>query len=209
MVERDQYNHVGDKYHDPKGCVFRELKKANVPFRTKIAPENDGYGFFKKVDYAPSVYKENVPYQKTQPLDKRRQGFGSRDAARRDEFTNTKSTERFREVLRKEQRLLPKPSMDLLTRPSTAPASPDKRDFPFRVTVCNYDLGRNQVTHFDPKVHRDRYYKMAVDREKVTGIFRPSSADIGRDIWSVQHMKPLEGTRHETKLFFDKSHLRL
>lgn len=45
-------------------------------------------------------YEVCAGYLKTQPLDKRKSGFGTRDASRRDEFTNHLAVEQYRERLR-------------------------------------------------------------------------------------------------------------
>ena len=44
-------------------------------------------------------------YIETQPLDSRKQGFGSRDAHRRDEFSNSVRTEQYRAQLIKEMQV--------------------------------------------------------------------------------------------------------
>jgi len=214
LVEGGAYTSVGDPYKDPIPSVFRlptKTEKPVTPFITKIHPVNDGNGYFTRPTYTPSEFKETIIYQKLEPIEKRRNGFGSHDATRWDEFTSTTRSGQFREGLKKENKHLPKPTDEMMretermytmTRAQTAPAS-----FPYRCTVSNYDIGRNQVTDFNPKATRDRYYKMATNREKVLGPFSPSSSDIGRDSWSVVYSPPKCGSKTDTKHFWDKSHL--
>jgi hypothetical protein len=51
---------------------------------------------FAKVTYASEPYSEMERYTKTQPLDSRKKGFGSKDASRRGEFTSYIRTEQYR-----------------------------------------------------------------------------------------------------------------
>lgn len=59
-------------------------------------PQNAGSGMFAKVTYASEPYSEMERYTKTQPLDSRKKGFGSKDASRRGEFTSFIRTEQYR-----------------------------------------------------------------------------------------------------------------
>lgn len=212
IVDGGAYTSVGDPYKDPVASVFREKgkgEKAPTPFHNERIPVNDGNGYFTKSSYTPSDFKETIIYQKLEPLEKRRNGFGTHDATRWDEFTSTTRSGQFRESLKKELRHLPKPSEEMfretekMTRAMTAPSS----DYPYRLTVTNFDIGRNQVTEFNPKATRDRYYKMATNREKCTGAYRPSSAAYGEDAWNIEYKPPVRGNVKETEKFWDKSHL--
>mmetsp|Transcript_18223 Transcript_18223/g.18286 ORF Transcript_18223/g.18286 Transcript_18223/m.18286 type:complete len:227 (+) Transcript_18223:94-774(+) len=216
IVEGGKYISIGDEYKDPKLNIFREAKKGEkppVPFVTKKLPENEGKGFFTKHTYTPSEFKEAVLYVKTQPLEKRTNGFGSRDATRRDEFTSAIRTEQYRETVRKERSSLPAPSDEMLEktqallRATTAPAA--SQNFQYRLTATQYDIGRTHVTEFDPKATRDRYYKLATNRDKVIGPYRPSSTDIGGNAWDTEYQPPQYGSKAEIKHFYDKSHLQV
>lgn len=50
-----------------------------------MKPVNAENGNFGKVTYQPDGYKETIKYMLTQPLEKRQNGFCSKDASRRDE----------------------------------------------------------------------------------------------------------------------------
>jgi hypothetical protein len=59
-----------------------------------------GAGYFHPLKYAPEKFNDTTGYLRTQPLDARKRAFGSKDASRRDEFTSTVQTERYRHLLK-------------------------------------------------------------------------------------------------------------
>ena len=60
-----------------------------------------------KLTYNSEPYTEiSEKYSKTQPLDDRKLGFGSRDASKTGEFTCWKTTERYRSLVKQESRLM-------------------------------------------------------------------------------------------------------
>lgn len=71
-----------------------------------MIPINAENGHFSKVVYVPEGYKETNKYITTQPLEGRKRGFGTKDAHRRDEFSNNIRTEQYREGIRKETVLM-------------------------------------------------------------------------------------------------------
>lgn len=71
-----------------------------------MIPPNEENGNFSKIKYMPDGYKEVNKYITTQPLDKRKRGFGTKDAHRRDEFANAIRTEQYRESINKEKRMM-------------------------------------------------------------------------------------------------------
>ena len=54
-------------------------------------------------------------YLRTQPLDSRKTGFGSHDCKRRDQFTKYIETERYREQLKAEYKLLRKTAIPVVS----------------------------------------------------------------------------------------------
>ena len=175
---------------------------------------NQENGHFAKLTYGGGPYKETNLYISTQPLEKRPRGFGTKDASRRDEFTNSIRTEQYRENIKKEISLAHLSMRDTvdeererLTRAMSAPA--ESLNFPYRLSVSQYDIGRTQVTEFDPKSTRNRFYKYATNREKVFGVYRPLSADIGDNAWRTEYHPPSHGPKAQIKNFFDKSHLKV
>ena len=62
----------------------------------------------KAFDYMPDRYVEQLPYGKREPYDQRKLGFGTHDASKRDEFTQRIRTEQYRDLLKREKRLMDK-----------------------------------------------------------------------------------------------------
>ncbi len=54
---------------------------------------NEENGYFTKTVYKAGGYSDAIRYVTTQPLDSRKKGFGTKDAKRRDEFSNAIRTE--------------------------------------------------------------------------------------------------------------------
>lgn len=161
-------------------------------------------------------------YIESQPLDGRKQGFGSRDAHRRDEFSNSVRTEQYRAQLIKEmsvnEKNAPKMFEELerlkLERASTAPLSFSKtKGFPLNSTyssfVPQFDIGRTRVTPFDPKSIKDTYYKFDTNLDKRLGNSVPTSAIIGDGAWDMTYRPPKHAGKSEVRNFYDKSHLKV
>lgn len=211
VMSNTSYITIGDKYNDSI------LKKSN--HRSAYAgkqlitnpPKNTsgGVGFFTRSTYTSDNYSDKTTYLKTQPVDNRRLGFGTHDAARRDEFTTHIRTEQYREQLK----------FEALTKPAGGGEegeAPAPRTFPKGLKECKhlYDIGRNIETEFDPKSSRDTFYNrlMCKSRDRApmrTGGYYRSSADIGAGVEELDHgdCKPQFGHHKATKAFFDNSHL--
>lgn len=170
--------------------------------------------------YVPEGYKETNKYITTQPLDSRKKGFGTKDAHRRDEFSNNIRTEQYRESIRKEINLLnsnkdqfeAKLNKLLSTRTSSSNGESTRPfttgSFNYSQTGAQYDIGRTRVTPFDPKSSKDSYYKFKDDTPKRFGEFvKPVSTDLGSTAWDVEYKPPSFGGKSLVKNFFDKSHL--
>lgn len=228
MVDGNAYTTVGDPFKDANPNPFRQPKKgekAPTPFQIKMIPQNSENGHFAKITYVPEGYKETNKYITTQPLDGRKRGFGSKDAHRRDEFSNNIRTEQYREGIRKENELMAKNKDKInerLTgliakrtmyeqeqqartnsyRPSTTGS------FSYNDRCAQFDIGRSRITQFDPKSIKDTYYKFDNDRPKRFGLgSKPVSYDLGESAWDVNYKPPSFGGKSEVKNFFDKSHL--
>lgn len=221
LVQDNAYITVGDPFKDQQANPFRQPKKgekAPTPFQVKMIPQNAENGHFAKVTYHPEGYKETNKYITTQPLESRKNGFGTKDASRRDEFSNNIRTEQYRESIRKEnelmnqnkdalnariQNLLATRAMETSTRPATTGGS-----FSYNNRCAQFDIGRNRITQFDPKSIKDTYYKFDDSRPMRFGTAtKPVSYDIGGSAWDCHYKAPEYGGRSEVKHFFDKSHL--
>jgi len=215
------YTSIGDPYngnHDKLPDRWKEKQ-----FVTQKLPKNADNGLFVKLKYNSEPYIEmSERYSKTQPLDKRKLGFGSRDASKTGEFTCWKTTERYRGAVRQEEHLLATHRDEgreraLLGRAALAdpPVPPKDRDgASLAVPAFAYDVGRTTDAAprpaYDPKSARDRFYslpKHAKGDIRRLGGHRPSSAVIGADAWRHRHGRPEHGSRHGCKKFYDKGHL--
>lgn len=219
MVDGNKYITVGDPYRDPPRNLFRQGKKGEVlkHFQVKLHPPNAENGNFQKVTYVPSQYKEGNLYITTQPLDKRLKGFGTKDASRRDEFSSEIRCQQYKEGIKKELELTRKfikAGADTVSSPeSPSSAGSMGGTATWRGIregeTHQYDIGRTQVTEFDPKVTRDTYYKLAYNREKNWGTCKPVSADIGDAANSIEYKPPKFGSASLVKNFYDQSHLKV
>lgn len=86
------------------------VKKA-VPPRAKgkqflVAELKAHQGNFGANEYTGSPYDIGSTYLNKQPLDKRKLGFGSHDAKRRDEFSNQAKQNQYKEKIRAEEKFL-------------------------------------------------------------------------------------------------------
>jgi hypothetical protein len=188
-----------------------------------MIPQNAEDGHFSKKMYVPEKYGDGIKYISTQPLDSRKRGFGTKDAHKRDEFSNNIRTQQYRETLRKEKLLAETPeeikvkltkllaeraSMDSYGR--EIPDSNTRRTSYGTKNVHQYDIGRSQVTEFDPKSIKDTYYKFDCDFDKRIGTFtKPISSDIGDRAWDISYRPPQFGGKSEVKNFYDKSHINI
>lgn len=206
---------IGDKYVDPPRNMFRQKPKGQAepkPFNIKLQPINAEDGYFSKLTYNAGPYKEGYLYITSQPLDKRQKGFGSKDASRRDEFSSEIRCSQYREGIKKELALSKKFLESSLPRADSAPETSSHASTWSGTTrggVHQYDIGRTQVTPFDPKSTRDQYYKLAVHSDKVLGTMRPISTDIGDVANSIPYKPPKYGTASLVKNFYDQSHLKV
>lgn len=161
-------------------------------------------------------------YTKTQPLDKRKLGFGSHDAFKRGEFTSTKATERYRDVLRNEAKLLARQvntslKLDIPQKFTREPPK-DKFGKPLQEPSFLYDIGRSQVTPYTPNSSHDSFYKVpkhapvnpglkGKDPIRRLGSHRPMSASYGERAWSHKYEKPEHGTVSFVEKFYDRGHI--
>lgn len=222
-VDGNAYITIGDPFKERNENPFRESKKSDkTPFRTKMKPVNEENGFFSKTTYKAGGFQEGIKYKDTQPLDQRKKGFGTKDAHKRDEFSNTMSTEQYRETLKKEAFLAATRSGNvqeelealLASRTHTSPvfnttAASDSSDFSYDSHVPLFDIGRSRITPFDARSIKDTFYKFNGNRDKRFGSYRPSSCDVGLSAWDTVYRPPSHGGKSETKNFFDKSHLNV
>lgn len=192
----------------PTGNPFRQGKKGEklTSFKTAMVAHNaDGNGNFFKLTYMPSGYLTSVNYAKTQPVDQRKLGFGTKDAFKSDEFTNAIRTQQHRESIVKEMTRA-KEGMEERTEAILSKYAKPESESEDR-KVAQYDIGRNRVTPFDPKSKSDTYYKFDDSKGKRMGMYRPVSTEFGASAWTTKYAPPANGGRSEVSKFYDNSHL--
>lgn len=207
LVDGNKYITVGDPYVDQGKTVPERWQKKQ--FAVKSRPENAENGFFSKLSYAGGSYQPNILYIQTQPLEKRKKGFGTRDAFKTDEFTSVARTEQYRETLRREAEIFTKhrnPEED--DRKLREHEDQQRRRREAMGSTFLYDVGRTRVTEFDPRKTRDSHYSFDTTRGRDVGGYRPTSMDIGENSWDCEYKPPASGAVSQIKQFYDKGHLQ-
>lgn len=232
------------KFRVPKNCIDMNgqpiaFRAVGEPFDSKKKDKNPRWngkqmttqpskkqhcdarqqGYFSKLVYQHEEYFQQIPYTKTQPLDQRKLGFGSKDAFKTDEFTNTIATEVYRDTLRKEQKM--KRRSDLILqkrREKLGEAEPEAR----RLAREEMEAQQNEdaptlydLTHDDSlQIYgSERKAKLfPKDRLMNLGHHKPMSYDIGfkcDDAKTISMNKASCGNSNATSQFYDSGHMQL
>jgi hypothetical protein len=162
-------------------------------------------------------------YSKTQPLADRKLGFGSHDASKTGEFTSTKATERYRDVVRNESKHLRGSGPEeakLLEKIRSKPREPPKDKWGRNLEEPKYlyDIGRTRITPYTPNSTHDSFFSLpkhapvnpklkGKDCVRRLGSHRPMSASIGEDAWSHRYNKPEFGQVSCVEKFYDRGHI--
>ncbi|GMI27882.1 hypothetical protein TeGR_g6753, partial [Tetraparma gracilis] len=228
---------VGDPYKDPDRILPGRWQKKQ--FQTNKHPKNadnsttkgPGGGYFIKLNH-PEKGKEPYvelaePYAITQPMDKRKLGFGTHDANKRGEFTSTRATERYRDLLVMEQQLMDKSRDHNMEKrlvekwdKQVRKGPVDRNNKPLKEATHLYDIGRTLVTPYNPYGLKDTFYAMpkhapvdpknkGKDPVRRMGPYKPMSQDIGEMAWGYEYKKPEHGQAHYVDKFFDRGHLEV
>lgn len=223
---------IKDAYKDPHRRTGKPPARfCGKQFQTNPPKDvSDGGGYFNKFKYSQEKYVEVVPYTKQQPADKRKLGFGSHDAAKRGEFSTTIRTEQYRQQLKTEllqsQKISANINSDDLHAAAQGPNVPhfagygknrgNKENFPAGLKPARhlFDVGRGQVTEFDPQSKKDTFYNalMCKSRQRPDrrdGGYMLSSNSIGAGVSKLDHskVKATHGHLRSTKAFYDRSHI--
>lgn len=215
-VDGNAFISVGDAYKDPPRFLFRQPKKGEKvkTFRTDGAGKSGQTGNFTKVTYVGSKYQEANLYINSQPLADRKNGFGTHDARRRDEFSNATRTEQYRDALKKEKKRYTRSAEEA----ATELAQLEQESASFKKTMGksqftgpehNFDLGRTRINEYNIKSKIDTFYRFDNDKGKHLGSERPVSGDYGAGAWDYGYSAPKFGGKSSTKTFLDKSHLKV
>lgn len=161
---------VGDPYLKKRVVMPRHTNKQ---FQTAPPKKGQTAGYFHKMTYNPDTYQSSKRYIQIEPLKDRKQGFGSRDARRRDEFSSDVRTRQWREKLKSEavytaidEKDLDTPYLDPLQLAALKAEKyreqyADKPElFQTKVPFYTYDIGReeNASTPICTKCSRDTFY---------------------------------------------------
>jgi hypothetical protein len=199
------YITINDQYTGKPRALPDRFKGKQLQTKPPL-DTSGGVGFFSKKSYqSDGPIQDTTNYKKTQPQEGRKKAFGSNDASRRDEFSNTVSTEQYREALVRESKNRDNNLGDSIKELEMELDSNSKK-----VSKHLFDVGRKQVTEFNPKSHRDTFYNISSNKERNVGPYNLTSSSMGAcasDPESVQ--KPEFGHVRKTKEFFDKSHLSM
>ncbi|KAL7543398.1 hypothetical protein ACHAXR_013324 [Thalassiosira sp. AJA248-18] len=248
---RQGYTTIGDPYNGNNDKLPSRWKEKQ--FVTQKFPKNADNGLFVKQKYNSEPYNEISEkarllllqlavfisrslslirytfvfalhqYSKTQPLPNRKLGFGSRDASKTGEFTCWKTTERYRSLVKQENKLVEShrnegKEKEIIQRlPKGAPLPPKDRDGKcLDMPMFMYDIGRTSNTWsrdaYDPKSTRDCFYnlpKHAKGEIRRLGGHRPSSAVVGQYAWKHNYGRPEHGSTNGCEKFYDRGHLEV
>lgn len=221
-VPKMQFVTLGDPYN-------KKNRKKNDRFNGKQFTTNPGRGnagigdmstvpnstLFVPFKYTSDPWKPQVKYTKTQPLENRKLGFGSRDAFKTDEFTNTVRTETYREQLRRENQIL---NMQMDQRDQMLGIKNDagSKNGEGKNDAAEEDLDELDTTLFS-RINSKKHEVFGVDRRQALrarkrrlGHYRLSSRDYGamcdqpKVIFAA---KCTHGSTSATAQFFDTGHL--
>ena len=214
-VDGNAYLCIGDAYHDPKANVFRQPVKGEKlkTFVTVMVPMNEENGNFTKTKYFSSKYSDKTMYLETQPLNTRKNAFGSQDAHRRDEFSDNIRTSQYRDTLKKENKIYKKSSeayekeLEELRKVNAEFGAQETSTY--NEDVFSYDVGRTRIPEYDIKAKSDTFYKFSMANGKFLGDKRPSGSDYGSGAWDFDYKPPAHGPKGQIKNFYDRSHLKV
>ncbi len=218
----DSYLSIGDPYEKIGG--IRSVYKGKQ-FQTNPSKEGQLQGYFADFKYSPDVYADTHAYRLTQPKEKRKTGFGTGDANRRDEFTLDIRAAQYKELLSKEltfqaskvsdEKVSMADSLDKFAATkfsSTGRGEKIEGKFQTQVTNHLFDIGRTSITPICNKCSRETFYcphrmnSHGADSLRRLGPLKTSALEIGAEI-QKQNIKPPHGKRSQLKDFFDNNHL--
>lgn len=202
---------IGDEYAK-KGSA-KNPRHSGKQFITNPAKRTDGgVGCFDRTSYASEPFADKQGYLEREPADKRKKGFGSNDAFRRDEFSNTYCVNSYREQLAREKKF-----NDKLAAQTAAEVTEEEAELAAAEAAADqaakakpvhlYDIGRSVNTEFDPRSSRDTHYRYR-GGEKRVGTMRTSTNEQEEAITQADPARPKAfGRVKATKEFYDTSHL--
>merc|ERR1712100_450956 len=194
------YTSLGDPYAKKGNVLPRYKKKQFLTEPSKKGRTKDtlfGRAFPFLADG--EKYNDKNSYLKTQPRETRKKGFGSSDAFKADEFSNTLRTNQYRWQLGRELAInkmhLAANKKREAERAQTAPAGASRKvemaqelgkiDPNLSTPNFLFDIGKGAyVTPFDQKLSRENWYQANRDKDgpRKMGDWVPSSYEIGNEM---------------------------
>ena len=192
---------------------------------------------YEKMTFGPhGKYNAEPLYITTQPLDKRKLGFGSHDASRRDEFSNPVRTTQHCGAIDAEKNTMqrqmlkgqaPNPSKLQAVYQSkidelesqvaevenkigmTQRIAREQAERRVGVAEHLYDIGRNSNTEFNPKMSRDQFYAPSKTTPVSYGYEHTTSLRHGMQEGCETKIdkKAQFVCVHSTEAFYDNTHL--
>lgn len=194
-------------------------KQFAVAHPKKLSATQDGL-FGKSTHPAKDEYVEAVP--KKVPMNKRKLGFGVRNPNERDEFTNTISTERYRERLRREMRSIDQnieataASMGVTAAAAAAPgaAEPAGTGAASATSTLGFSMSARGTARGPPRFMQGAYEDALLGKstprhsevERQYGSMKPTSSEYGQALEGPPE-KPKFGLKTASTAFYDIGHL--
>ena len=219
QTEAGRYVTIGDPYRDQAMTLPGRWQKKQ--FTIDKLPKNSGNGYFglmgRPFTYVPDRYVAQVPYAKSQPFSERKLGFGTHDAHKRDEFTHRIRTEQYRDLLKREKRLIASFSEADLQKVKSRLELQKETDQKLRAAVNLepplhlYDIGKTRETPFDPALPRDRFYNTSIARRRPMrrGPYRTMSQEIGDQVTNHSFADAIRTKCHATRNFYSRGHIEI
>lgn len=217
---------LNDPFTKPKN-IDKRYKGAQ--FQTRPLLKGQTVGTFNIFEYASDPYQDNSKYIITQPPDSRKEGFGSKDANRRDEFSSDVRARQWREKLKQENIYAQTALRSQSVEPRMSEAQilrKRQREYQQKYTLNPgmfqtqvpwnlYDIGKGPegsagTTPICNKCPREKFYcPHRIGRGEVT-LRRPGTAPTSAKAYGdfvTSAEKPKFGVISEHKSFYDSSHL--
>jgi len=153
------YTSIGSPYSQKSPKANREKGKQFITAKLK----NGVKGYFEDVKYTNEKYLDSKNYRESQPDAARKNGFGSHDAIRRDEFAMQARQQQHREVIERENNFLAKTmdrsAVEGVEEPTEEEAAA-KRAMWFQANVSSnlYDIGNTSTTPLCNKCSRETFF---------------------------------------------------
>lgn len=229
------YLAVGDNYVDKYELISDRYKSRQ--FQTSCTKSGQLNGYFSAYKHTADQYIDNTGYIESQPLSERKNGFGTSDAIKRDEFTLNIKSLQYKELLSHEQKYQKKHNeLNNINNnennniDNTVNELHDKKSklYQYNVPHSLYDIGRTHSTPICNKCKTDTFYcihrinnahkqsdnnNTSNDSLRHTGTYKTSTSDIGSLITSNHIQQQLSnivksaGNHQSIASFYDNTHL--